>query len=216
MTPSDYVAVFGFLGLVGAVFIQIGWDIFRSLKTMRASCQQVDVRCSLGSSDDRQLVFQKVCEGIALIAQYNPVRLAQIRRDLRGVRIDHCDGVAQYRHKTRLCLLDFHYVMGQEVTPAHVAASIIHEATHARLMKAGFGYEIERRARIERLCFKAEKAFGSRVPDGKAIVEEAQAQMERDPDVWTDQAILDRRVTKLRKLGVPEWVIRLHIRKWQT
>ena len=206
---------------IGAIFWAAGVLGFAlgvpiSLRSMRACCQQIDVRCSLGNPNDRRLILQKVCEGIGLIAQYSPLRLARIRRDLRGVRIDHCDGVAEYHHKTRLCLLDFHHIMRQEVTPAHVAASIIHEATHARLMKAGFGYEKERRARIERVCSKAEKAFGSRLPDGKAIVDEALAQMERDPEVWTDQAALARRLTKLRKLGIPEWVIRLHIRKLQT
>src|SRR5882672_12744248 len=90
---------------------------------------------------------------------------------------------------------------GAKFTPAHVAATIIHEATHARLMTAGVGYEPERRAKVERICFKAEIAFASRLPDGQPIIDEAQAQIKRDPEVWTDQAARARRVSKLRELG---------------
>ena len=72
------------------------------------------------------------------------------------------------------------------------------------------------RARIENVCFRAEIAFASRLPDGTAIIEQARRQLERDPVVWTREAARDRATTKLRELGVPEWLIKLIIRVRKT
>lgn len=137
------------------------------------------------------------------------MRLARLKRDLRGMWITEIESIGQYHHHVRLCVLDYNHLKKHEVSPAYVAATIIHEATHARLMLAGFGYEAERRARVEEICFRAEIAFASRLPDGHAIIEEARAQLQRDPQVWTNEAARARRTSKLRELGFPEWLIRL-------
>ena len=182
----------------------------------RRRCLDIEVRLFLPGAEDQPL-FDKVCEALGIIAQYSPTRLQRIRQDRRGLWITETAGnVAEYHHNVGLCLLDRSQLAKADVSPAHVAATIVHEATHARLTLAGFGYEPEMRARIENVCFRGEIAFASRLPDGTAIIEQARRQLERDPVVWTREAARDRATTKLRELGVPEWLIKLIIRVRKT
>ncbi len=157
------------------------------------------------------MLFDKVCDAVRLIDQYNPARFARLKRDLRGLWITETGGNhAEYHYWAQLCVLDRSHLLKQEVSAVHVASIIVHEATHARLFRAGFGYEPEMRVRIERVCFKAEIAFASRLPDGQALIEQAHAQLQSDPVVWTREAFHDRAVTKLRELRAPKWLIRLY------
>lgn len=170
--------------------------------------QGVDVRIFL-PGPEREISFEKVHFTLALISQYSPPRFRQLGRDLRGIWITETAGnLAEYHHPEGLCLLDRAYVSQPDITASHVAATIIHEATHARLRRAGFGYEPELRRRIENVCFRAEVRFAAYLPDGQEIVDEARAQLERDPIVWTAAAADERATSKLRELGVPEWMIR--------
>ncbi|HET9150585.1 MAG TPA: hypothetical protein VFN83_02605, partial [Gemmatimonadales bacterium] len=47
---------------------------------------------------------------------------------------------AQFDPQTRTCLLDQSFVCSREVSATHLAAVIVHEATHARVFAAGIGY----------------------------------------------------------------------------
>jgi hypothetical protein len=106
-------------------------------------------------------------------------------------------------------VLDRSHLLKPEVSGAEVASIIVHEATHARLALAGFGYEPATRERIEGVCFRSEIAFASRLPDGQALIDAARAQLAGDPAVWTDGARRERTVDKLRQLGLPEWLVRI-------
>ena len=94
-----------------------------------------------------------------------------------------------------------------------VAATILHEAMHARLDNAGVKYESTSAAKHERFCRRAEVEFGMLAPDGKAVVERALASLaSADEEVApvVDWELAGRRVAEadIRALSAPEWMKR--------
>ena len=78
-----------------------------------------------------------------------------------------------------------------------IAASISHEATHARIATRCGHLPEQQRAREERLCRKAELEFGLAVPNGEVVVEracEALRMSDRDVAPVVDWAEAARRV----------------------
>jgi|SRR3989344_152174 len=175
--------------------------------------QELDVRILLPGTE-RDFLFDKTHAALDLIRQHGPMRLQRMKRDLRGIWITYTAGnLAEYDSAGKLCLLDPAYLLRSDVTSGDVAATLVHEATHARLRAAGFGYETKSRARIENVCFRAEIAFARHLPNGQEIVERACRNLTLDPVVWTAASAEERATTKLRELGVPQWLIRLVMRK---
>ena len=84
--------------------------------------------------------------------------------------------------------------MNPRHTLAEIAASIVHEATHARIAARCGPLPQSYRAREERLCRQAELEFGLAMPGGAVVVERArQALSMTDRDVapvvdWTEGA----------------------------
>lgn len=152
----------------------------------------------------------KVTAALELLAKHDPVRFGRIKRDVRCILITGTAGnVAEYHHGVQACCLDVEYLARDDVTPALVAGTIAHEATHARIRSAGFRYPPALRARIEKLCFEAEVAVGRRLPDGEAVIVQAERQLARDPSVWTDEARRARAAGALQRLGMPRWFLRM-------
>jgi len=79
-----------------------------------------------------------------------------------------------YFHEQRACLVELTFTVNPDFSDAEVAATILHEAMHARLDRLGFPLEMEDRARQERFCRRAEIEFGRLVPDGDRVVARAQ------------------------------------------
>jgi hypothetical protein len=78
----------------------------------------------------------------------------------------------------RACLVELTFTVNRDFTASQIAATILHEAMHARLHSLGFPLEMADRARQERFCRRAEIEFGRAVPDGAPIVERALATLE--------------------------------------
>ena len=99
-----------------------------------------------------------------------------------------------------------------------IAATIVHEATHARLTSCGIAYEEAQRLRVERVCVGQELVFGAKLPDRKPVRERAERTLEwiGDPaysQYWTNKAFDDRFVEKhlkvLRESGFPNWLLKV-------
>ncbi len=90
----------------------------------------------------------------------------------------------------------------------------MHEATHARLIRCGIGYEEGLRARVELACIRREKAFAAKLPNGGEVRERAERMLQlcATHSYWTDTAFDERYVEggieALRHLGVPDWLAR--------
>jgi hypothetical protein len=90
--------------------------------------------------------------------------------------------------------------------PASLAMTIVHEATHGRIIDRGIQYYVENRDRIEGACVRQEAVFARSLPGGEAL---AAAEMRKlEQPWWSDQAILEGKLRMAKAEELPEWLIR--------
>ena len=122
-------------------------------------------------------VFRRAEAVIERVRQYQPWRLAHIRRDIAGIVVIRYACRAAYCPDTRACMLELTFMANEQFSDSQVAASLVHEGMHARLdrLTARFGVTpfAAARARHERICRRAELDFGLAVPDGAPVVQRA-------------------------------------------
>jgi hypothetical protein len=111
-------------------------------------------------------------------------------------------------------VLDRRFVLAETSTPELIAATIVHEATHARLHHRGIAYKEEWRQRIERACVRRELAFAAKLPHGDLVRAQAEAALAlcTTQGFWTNTAFDARHDTDhievFRDLGAPSWLVR--------
>jgi hypothetical protein len=125
-------------------------------------------------------VFEKLDGALGVIERYQPHRLRRFRRDVRGIIVKRFACRAAFFGETRECLIELTFAGDGKFSDAQVAASIVHEGVHARLLTMGLAGHPGCGAREERLCRKAELELGLAVPDGQAVVARALASLELD------------------------------------
>lgn len=146
--------------------------------------------------------------GLELLKQYQPDVIARLREQTEGILVwEATTGVAAWHHGARLVIVDTRFLCASGTDSTQIAATLVHEATHARLDR--FGYAAGRRARIEAICFRRERAFARRLPESESLVAAIDRQLQRDPSYWTDDASRQRVTDELIKLGVPARVVRI-------
>lgn len=122
-------------------------------------------------------VFRRAEAVIARVRQYQPWRLAHIRRDIAGIVVMRYACRAAYFPDQRLCMLELTFMANEQFSDSQVAASFVHEGMHARLDRLATKYGVMpfalARARHERICRRAELDFGLAVPDGAPVVQRA-------------------------------------------
>ncbi len=150
-----------------------------------------------------------------LIKAYDPLRYDRLIRDLERVWVRLIpDSLGSFNESLNACELDTRFVLAETSFPEVIASTIVHEATHARLLRCGIGYEQELRARVEAVCLRSELAFAAKLPNGEQARERAERTLElcATHDYWTNRAFNDRFVEggaeALRHLGVPHWLVR--------
>ena len=137
---------------------------------------RVDV---LNTRDDvsTERVFQRAEAVIERVRQYQPWRLAHIRRDIAGIVVMRYACRAAYFPDQRVCMLELTFMANEQFSDSQVAASFVHEGMHARLDRLSAKYGVTpfsaARARHERICRRAELDFGLAVPDGAPVVQRA-------------------------------------------
>ena len=179
--------------------------------------QGVRVGILLPNRAERGVMFPKIAEAFDLLARHDPRRLARFQKDVAQVAVElTVSGCGEWVSSVRRVRLDFEYVKAATTTPLHVAATLVHEGTHARLNRLGFAYREAQRSRIEAVCFRSEISFLRRVPGAEALIEDAERQLARDPEYLTNAAFLDRQVATLRQVRMPEFLIRRFLRKRQV
>jgi hypothetical protein len=160
---------------------------------------------------DAEPILCKLEKALSLIKIHYPIRYNRVIRDLDRVWVLIVPGgVACFSPSLRACKLDTRMVLSEE--PEEVAASIVHEATHARLRRHGIGYEENLRHRIEALCFRQEIAFARKLPNGEQVREGAHARLSAyGPEYWTDEACSNRsreHDAEAYRYLFPEWLVR--------
>jgi hypothetical protein len=130
---------------------------------------------------DSAAVLARLDEALALIAQYAPHRLRHLQRDIRGIRVERFPTRGAYFPDSRTVLTELTFLARRDISAAPVASSILHEGVHARVhafrtrMRGPGGAPVD--AREERLCRRAELAFGRALPAelGAPVIERALA-----------------------------------------
>jgi hypothetical protein len=141
-------------------------------------------------------VLQRLDESLALVEQYQPWRLAHLRRDLKQIRVMRYPCRGAYFPAERACMIELTFLARRDIGPATVASTIVHEGMHARVHVMGVEEHSRDRAREERICRKAELQFGQALPPeiGTPVVERAleTLQMQDDevaPDIDWQEAL---------------------------
>lgn len=114
-------------------------------------------------------VLERLDAALALIEAHQPWRLAHFRRDVRQVLVTRYACRGAYFPDQRTVMTELTFLARRDITAAPVASSILHEGVHARVHRMGerLGSYWEQRdtAREERLCRRAELAFGQSLPE---------------------------------------------------
>ncbi|MEP6493557.1 MAG: hypothetical protein ABJF01_12810 [bacterium] len=135
---------------------------------------------------DSAAVLARLDDALALIDQYQPWRLAHMRRDLARFWVVRYPCRGAFFPDTRTCMTELTFLARTDITAAPVAASILHEGMHARVHAMGVHPASRDPAREERLCRHAELDFGRALPSdlGAPVVDRAIASLElSDSDV---------------------------------
>lgn len=139
-------------------------------------------------------VVERLDEALGLIETYQPWRLRHLQRDLNEIRVERFACRGAFMPDLRTCITELTFLARRDITAAPVASSILHEGVHARVHAMGVSPINRDRAREERICRRAELAFGLSLPDelGEAVIERAHASLDlADAEVapvidWTE------------------------------
>ena len=164
---------------------------------------------STGAHGTHDELFARADAALDLIERHSPWRMRRVRIDVPRIWLHRQAYTrASYRHDVRAAILDTYFVMNH---PAEaVAASIVHEAVHARLGKRSF----ERtRAWEERMCRRAELDLGRHLPNGAAVVARAKAAYEASdeevaPAIDPAETARAQLRAEMREMKLPGWLER--------
>jgi hypothetical protein len=158
----------------------------------------------VGRSDSALL--ERVAEIIRFVIHTDPKRARRMQQDVQRVVLMDLGGVGgSYLAEINACALDPYQVQQQPVEAT--ALILVHEATHARIQKAGIRYNIPMRDRIEAICVNEEIAFAERFANGAGYIASARRALEHP--WWSVGDEQKREERQLRALGWPEWMIKL-------
>lgn len=127
-------------------------------------------------------VLKRLDEALELIERYQPWRLAHLRRDVRHILVARFPCRGAYFPEYRVVMTELTFLARTDITAAPVASSILHEGVHARVHAMGVSPIDRDTAHEERLCRRAELAFGMALPQalGAPVVERARWSLELD------------------------------------
>lgn len=165
---------------------------------------------------DAKQLWPKLEAALDLIAQHSPIWLRRMRRMGNTVHVRRIPGTRARLVDNCRTILD-PYLLANFL-PAQIAASIIHEATHARLRWYGAQHGPVSLAREERVCRRAELRFGrvllaARVAGAEAVIDRAAGSLAAPDDHvgvvvnWDELRVIGL-VTRINDLPLPRWLKR--------
>jgi hypothetical protein len=153
----------------------------------------------------------RIDEALQIIDHFAPARFDRLRRDVRRILLRRMPGLqGKYWPALDAVVLDREFV--QRRGNALIALVLVHEATHARLEHAGFRYHPEMRARIERICTRAEIALAERMPGSEVALTRLNRALDRAGP--TDQQLVQYHLAEAQAAGSPAWVLHLLRRRY--
>ncbi len=123
---------------------------------------------------DTERVVRRLDAALELVARYAPRTYHRLRLDLSGFVVERFPCRGAFFPESRECLVELTFTVNPQHGLPEIAASIVHEATHARVARRCGTLPPAQRAREERLCRRAELDLGLALPDGAVVVRRAQ------------------------------------------
>jgi hypothetical protein len=152
---------------------------------------------------DNAHLVARFTEALALIGDHMPHHLRRLRTDVSCIWVKRWPNRGIFFHDTRVMVIDTTFVVNPTFVPAQVAATILHEGVHARVTAMGVDRRFTNLADEERLCRRAEIAFGLRAPGGAPVVARAQEILgltDEEVAPRIDLAEADAKLRALRKV----------------
>ncbi|MFL5562679.1 MAG: hypothetical protein ACJ79K_14500 [Gemmatimonadaceae bacterium] len=176
-------------------------------------------------SVDTAFVTKRLDAALALLEEFVPRSFHRMRSDVREFVVLRYPCRGAYFPGQRAIMTELTFLArAPEFSEAQVAASILHEATHARIyamLRAPTSHDAPRE---ERICREAELRFGAALPHelGAPVITRAVESLAlSDEDVapvvdWR-RAQLNKDVADLESLDMPRWMKRaaIAVRKWR-
>ncbi|HKO18699.1 MAG TPA: hypothetical protein VJU82_07415 [Acidobacteriaceae bacterium] len=161
----------------------------------------------LGIAADRHdptAVVDAVKAALTLIRETDPHAYARVRGYLRGILVTEQSG-GSFLFELEYCRLGVDLVL--RGNPLALAMTIVHEVAHAELFASGLAHRPEAREQEERYCVNREIQFARQVAGSEEEIAVATALLDTR---WWEQARMEATtIEELRRLGCPDWLIRL-------
>ena len=151
--------------------------------------------------DDAQLE-SRLGDALALIGKHMPHNLRRLRRDVHAIWVKRWPNRGVFFHDTRIMVIDTTFVVNPTFTLAQVAATILHEGVHARITAMRVNRRYTNMADEERLCRRAEIAFGELAPGGAPVVARAREILglsDEEVAPGIDLAVAEQKLRDLRR-----------------
>lgn len=160
-------------------------------------------------AEQKEHDIPKVVAALKLIRDVEPRRYLRMVRDVGRIQLlgTRYFAIGLWNSASHTIDLATDWLENKDTTPEAIAATLVHEATHARLTH--FGYPEPLRGRLERICFNQERLFAERLPSGQSLAAMARRAMETETDTYSRRGLRERRIAALRSLGVPGWCIKV-------
>jgi len=153
------------LGFIAGVRIRIAFLLVRLLPRVSTKHDVLGMHTylALPHSEDVSRAKEQLNLSITLIAHYEPRLFVRLKADLPGILVYAFAARprARYNRSTGFCELSPSLALSDDIVT--IAASIVHEGTHARLRRVG-KRDPEGRLRVERVCVSQEIAFLDKLP----------------------------------------------------
>jgi hypothetical protein len=149
---------------------------------------------------DSAQVLARLSAALDLVATHAPRRYRRLRRDVAGFVVQRFACRGAFFPATREILVELTFTVNPRHGLPEIAASIVHEATHARVAAMCGSLGPEQRAGEERLCRRAELELGLALPDGAVVVQRARESLalaDREVAPAVDWAEAARRVAQV-------------------
>lgn len=161
------------------------------LGKVRSDNGGLSVGVAADTNAKRRRAAQKINDALLILGKLAPCALSRARGDMAGILSAGLGGngeIGRWERGPRLCVLDLQHVLDE--SPEEIAATIVHEATHARIMKMGIGYGERIRRRVEMVCNRAMIRLAKKMPSSRereAIVCGCREAMELPWAHWSDE-----------------------------
>lgn len=154
-----------------------------------------------------QVFFEKLHAVLQLIDSRAPRQLRRIAADLGTIALVPAGG-EYFDTSFRAYVMDVPTLMHLGIP--ELALKVVHEATHARILKCGIDHRKFGRRRLEQLCMRQELQFARLLDDAGSLTDWAKART--DTEWWAQEALQARLATQAVAYGIPSWIVRV----WST